>query len=285
MNQTVVNSDKVASFIRDVAADKIIPRFQKLQAHEISAKSGPTDLVTVADIEAEIALTDILRDYLPGSLVVGEEAVSKGAIGIDTLRAHDGPIWIIDPVDGTSNFAAGTPLFGCMVALVKGGRTVAGWIYDIPNGHMGIAEQGAGVTLDGNRVRFSGQFDGRALSDIDGFVARKFLPKIIRPIIDERLEAIRSFKTYACAAMDYLALLREERAFSMYTRIKPWDHLPGSLMVAEAGGQTLKWDKTVYEPGDEWGGLINTVSPALWPRIYDQFVVPVIDKLPAPDRV
>lgn len=285
MTNTVVNSDKVAEFIRDVAADKIIPRFQKLQAHEINTKSGPTDLVTVADIEAEIALTEILLDYLPGSLVVGEEAVSKGAIGIDTLRSHDGPIWIIDPVDGTSNFAAGTPLFGCMVALVKGGETIAGWIYDIPNGRMGIAEKGAGVTLDGNPIRFSGQYDGRALSDLDGFVARKFLPKVIKPIIDEKLEAIRSFKTYACAAMDYLALLREERAFSMYTRIKPWDHLPGSLMIAEAGGTTLKWDKTIYQPGDEWGGLINSVSPSLWPILHDHFVVPVVGKLPAPDRV
>lgn len=281
----VVDSDKVADFMRDVAADKIAPRFQKLQAHEIDTKSGPTDFVTIADIEAEIALTAILRDYLPGSLVVGEEAVSKGTVTLEALKGHDGPVWIIDPVDGTANFAAGTPLFGCMVALVKGGQTIGGWIYDIPGGHMGIAEQGAGVTLDGTRVHFTGQFDKRPLADIDGFVARKFLPKSIRPIIDERLAAIRSYKTYACAAMDYLALLREERAFSMYTRIKPWDHLPGSLMIAEAGGSTLKWDKTTYRPGDEWGGLINTVSPALWPQIYDQFVAPVLDQLPAPDRV
>lgn len=285
MTSEVVNSDKVADFIRDVAADKIMPRFQKLQAHEISTKSGPTDFVTIADIEAEIALTEILLDYLPGSLVVGEEAVSKGAVDLDVLRRHDGPVWIIDPVDGTANFAAGTPLFGCMVALVKGGETIGGWIYDIPGGHMAIAEKGAGVTVDGASIRFSTRYDGMPLADMDGFVARKFLPKSIRPIIDEKLEAIRSFKTYACAAHDYLALLREERAFSMYTRIKPWDHLPGSLMVAEAGGTTLKWDKTTYRPGDEWGGLINSVSPALWPVLYDQFVAPVLDKLPAPDRV
>lgn len=279
MSTKVVDSDKVAVIIRDVAADKIIPRFQKLQAHEIDTKSGPTDFVTIADIEAEVELTRLLPDTLPGSIVVGEEAVSKGTAGIDTLRTHDGPIWVIDPVDGTANFAAGTPYFGCMVALVVGGQTVAGWIYDIPGGHMAIAERGAGVTVDGVRTRFSSRYDGIPLSDMDGFVARKFLPSSIRPIIDEQLTAIRSFKTYACAAHDYLALLREERAFSMYTRIKPWDHLPGSLMMDEAGGATLKWDKNIYRPGDDWGGLINTTTPGLWPLIHDHFVTPVWDKI------
>jgi len=282
---TTINHDQIATYIREVAAEKITPRFQKLQDHEIDTKTGPTDFVTIADIEAEHELTRILKDVLPGSLVVGEEATSRGEVGIDTLRQEDSPVWIIDPVDGTSNFASGTPRFGCMVALVRGGQTVGGWIFDIPGDRVAISEKGAGVALDGTMVRFSDKYADLPLNELEGFVARKFLPKSIRPAIDARLEDIKSFKTYACAAHDYLALLEEKRAFSMYTRIKPWDHLPGSLMMDEAGGTTLKWDKTAYQPGDDWGGLINTTTPALWPIIHDHFVAPIWGDLQAASKL
>lgn len=280
-----INPDKVADYIRAVSADKITPRFQKLQDHEVNTKSGPTDLVTIADIEAEHELTRILSDYLPGSLVVGEEATSRGEVGIETLRGEDGPVWIIDPVDGTSNFASGNPRFGCMVALVQGGQTTHGWIFDIIGDRMAVAEKGAGTAVNGAAVRFDDRDAGQPLSALEGFVARKFLPKAIRPAIDARLADIKSFKTYACAAHDYLALLEQKRAFSMYTRIKPWDHLPGSLMIEAAGGTTLKWDKTAYEPGDDWGGLINTTSPVLWPVIHEHFVTPIWDDIRAAQKL
>jgi fructose-1,6-bisphosphatase/inositol monophosphatase family enzyme len=280
-----IDPEKVADYIRAVAADKITPRFQKLKDHEIDTKSGPTDFVTIADIEAEHELTRILSASLPGSLVVGEEATSRGEVGIETLRGEDGPVWIIDPVDGTSNFASGNPRFGCMVALVQGGQTTHGWIFDIIGDRMAVAEKGAGVAINGAPVRFDDRDAGQPLSTLEGFVARKFLPKSIRPAIDERLEAIKSFKTYACAAHDYLALLEQKRAFSMYTRIKPWDHLPGSLMIEAAGGTTLKWDKTAYEPGDDWGGLINTTTPSLWPVIHDHFVTPIWDDIQAAQKL
>ena len=147
-----MNPEKIAEIIKDVALAKIVPRFQSLAEDEISTKSGPSDLVTIADIESEIELTRILKDILPGSLVVGEEAVSKNEMDMSVLGTESDPIWVIDPVDGTHNFAHGKPSFATIIALVKGGQVVQGWIYDIPNDRFSMAEQGAGVVLAGERL-------------------------------------------------------------------------------------------------------------------------------------
>lgn len=127
-----IDHDKIAALLREVAADKITPRFQKLTDEEIRTKSGPEDLVTIADEEAETELTRRLQDLLPGSLVLGEEAVAHGSVRHDILKNNDTPVWVVDPVDGTRNFARGTPQFGTILALVHKGECVAGWIYQIP---------------------------------------------------------------------------------------------------------------------------------------------------------
>lgn len=277
--------DQIPDILRAVAADKIVPRFQALADHEISAKTGPTDLVTIADIEAEAELTRILQDLDPAYAVLGEEAVSRAEVSSNLFSTHAGGVWVIDPVDGTNNFASGNPHFGCMLALVERGEVVAGWIYDIMGDRMAIAVKGGGVTLNGATMSFAGRTAPADLAALDGFIARKFLPKIIRPEVEERLADINSFKSYGCAAHDYLSLLEGGRHFSMYTRIKPWDHLAGSLIIREGGGESRKWDQTVYRASDEWGGLINTPDPALWPRIHAHFVEPVWSKLIASPRL
>jgi len=263
-----IDPEKIASYIREVAADKIIPRFQQLEQHEISTKSGPTDLVTVADLEAEEELTRIFKDILPGSHVVGEEAVSKKEIDIGLLRSESGHIWVIDPVDGTLNFANGDKKFGTIVALVKGGQTVQGWILDIPNDRIAMAEQGAGVEVNGVRKSFPTTLD--SLKNTRGFISRKFLPPKLREELKDILDKkFGNIETYMCCAHEYLDILAGEAYFCMYSRIRPWDHLAGGMMMSEAGGFVRKWDKSPYGPGDERGGLICTQDEAVWDKIYD----------------
>ena len=102
-----IDPDRVAAILRETAETEILPRFRTLASHEISEKN-PGDLVTVADQASEAMLTRRLADLIPGALIVGEEAheVSPEALG----EINDGPwAWIIDPLDGTHNFAHGTP--------------------------------------------------------------------------------------------------------------------------------------------------------------------------------
>lgn len=268
-----IDSDKIAQIIMDVAQDKIVPRFRMLEDHEVRSKSNPTDLVTVADEEAEVELTRILKDILPGSYVVGEEAVSSGAITRDILKDSNATVWVVDPVDGTGNFARGDEVFGTMVALIKGGERVMSWIYQIPSKRMITGEKGAGVRIDGaaftqdNRVAEAAEF-----STMRGFVSRKFMPAHIRPYVDENVKIMKDVSTLMCCAYEYVQILEGESAFSVYKRIEPWDHLAGVLLLEEAGYYVRKWDGTPYNPADLDGGLINAPNEEMWRRLHGPFV-------------
>ena len=123
--------DDVVTLMREVARDIVMPRFQNLRADEISEKALD-DFVTVADRESEIRLAEGLSRILPEAGIIGEEACESDPAILD--RAGDGLNWIIDPIDGTGNFAAGRSPFGIMIALADAGTTLAGWILYPPTG-------------------------------------------------------------------------------------------------------------------------------------------------------
>ena len=128
---TVPAPEAVNAIIREATEAEILPRFKNLRASQIREKK-PNQLVTEADIEAEKVLARRLTDLLPGA-VVGEESVEHAPALMDAL-GRPGPVWVIDPVDGTANFAHGRPRFAVAVALVVDGETLAGWIHDpVPN--------------------------------------------------------------------------------------------------------------------------------------------------------
>lgn len=269
----VIDHDKISDIIREVAADKIEPRFRQLAEDEIQIKTSPTDLVTIADIEAEIELTRILKDVLPGSQVVGEEVVSKGDVLRDVIGSYDGPVWVVDPVDGTNNFASGNPVFGTMVALVDKGERVASWIYQVPTKRMVTAQKGGGVRIGGQPLPdIQRPLPNADFSTLHAFISRKFVPPKMRPFIDEKVKLLANATTYMCCAWEYVQVLEGDAAFSVYKRIEPWDHLAGVLLLEEAGFYIRKWDGTPYLASDLEGGLVNAPSEEIWQRAHKHFV-------------
>jgi len=269
----IIDHDKVSDIIREVAAEKIVPRFQQLSAGDIRTKSGPNDLVTIADEEAELELTRILPGILPGSLVLGEEAVSSGNVLRDVMKQTDYPVWVVDPVDGTNNFAHGRPVFGTMVALISGGERIASWIYQIPRERMVSGEKGAGVRIDGAKFNpVAKPADNVDFKNLNAFISRKFMPPKIRPYVEGKIAMLKDATSYMCCAWEYVALMEGEAAFSVYKRIEPWDHLAGALLLEECGFTVRKWDRTAYTGSDLEGGLINAPSKAIWERAFDAFL-------------
>jgi len=267
----MLDINKVTDLVSEVAATEVMPRFQSLQDHEVSEKKGG-DLVTVADVAAERVLTRRLSGLLPGSLVVGEEAVHDSPDLMEHL-SDDGPVWTIDPVDGTGNFARGKPVFAVMVGLLKGGETVAGWIHDPVNARTAVAELGSGARLDGAVL------PGNSASDLAEMVgtlhASSYASKEISSQVQQRRARLNTIKSLSCAGWEYLRLAQGEMQFSLFTRLMPWDHVPGTLIFSEVGGCALCLDGTPYRGGRyREAGLLMAPNRDSWKAIEQTLFAP-----------
>jgi fructose-1,6-bisphosphatase/inositol monophosphatase family enzyme len=243
--------EQVTALIREAAEADILPRFQRLAAGDIREKA-PGQLVTDADVEAEHRLSRTLTALLPGA-VVGEEAVSADPTLLSAL-GRPGAVWVIDPVDGTANFAHGNPRFAVIVALVVDGRTVMGWIHDpIPNRTV-FSEIGQGAWLGSQRLHLRTDL---ALAEMAGSVKRKAAIKA----------RVASIARKGSAAHDYLDLATGALNFAHFQQLMPWDHAAGVLIHAEAGGYAALMDGTPYQPDLKAGELLLAPNRAAWDEI------------------
>ena len=249
--------ERVLDLMKTAAAEIVMPRFQTLADGEIDEKDGG-ELVTIADIETEKWLTARLPDLLPGSVVVGEEAVFADKQVFARLSGDD-PVWIIDPIDGTWNFAHGRPIFAVMISLVYRGEVVAGWIYE-PVGDTAVTGvRGEGVQFNGEPVRLDlrDRLDG-----IIGTAARHLFEQA-----EMRRNLISEVHRPNCAGHEYVLILSGKRAFSAYTKLMPWDHAAGSFLVCEAGGYSALLDGRRYNLAHPEGNLLTAESAEMWHRI------------------
>ena len=168
----------LVNLVRRTARAEILPRFRNLAAAEIFEKSGPEDLVTEADHAAEAMLTRGLREMFPGALVVGEEAVSRDPSIADGIARAE-LAFIVDPVDGTWNFARGLSTFGVIVAATRKGVPVFGLLYDPVMDDWLIADETTPARhvrpgRPARQVRVSG---GGDINEMSGFIPLYLLPK------------------------------------------------------------------------------------------------------------
>jgi fructose-1,6-bisphosphatase/inositol monophosphatase family enzyme len=257
--------DQVAELIREVATTIVLPRFRHLTASEIQQKA-PGDVVTIADQEAERVLTAGLTALLPGSEVVGEEAVAADP-GILDRVGDRGSVWIVDPVDGTNNFAAGKTPFAVMVALLRDGAPAASWILDVVADRMAIAEAGSGAYIDGVRVKTRTDAPGAAA--MNGTLARHYFPAGLRDQMNANAGAFESVTNgHHCAGYEYPSVATDEQQFAMFWRILPWDHVPGALFVREAGGVVRHLDGDEYQPTNSEHGLLVAPNEDIWRTVH-----------------
>lgn len=248
----------VAALMEKVAADVVLPRYRNLAAHEVSEKAAD-DFVTIADKESEVALAEGLARILPEAGMIGEEACAADPSILDD--AGKGLRWIIDPIDGTGNFAAGRPPFGIMVALTDNGVTQAGWIYDPLTGRMCHAALGGGAFVDQEPV--SARESGATLPI--AALAVYFMTPEQRADIRARAEASFTLVDIPrCAAEQYPRLVLGQNDIAIFERSLPWDHAAGALFLNEAGGRLARRDGTPYLVGDGRSGLLGASSPRLW---------------------
>lgn len=226
----------VEQAVRKAAAAEIMPRFRQLAAHEIDEKSGPHDLVTDADRKAEEYLTEVLVELLPGSVVVGEEAVHADPATYEALQG-EAPVWIVDPVDGTRQFVHGDPGFCTLVALAQRGVVLASWTYAPVRDQLAVAIRGRGALLDGEPLLPGAPDPGRDLQ-----VATSHPDYTTddqkRALLGLRTEGVNA-RPCGSAGLEYLAVARGELDAVAFSWEAAWDHAAGLLLVEEAGGAHL----------------------------------------------
>ena len=267
--------DDLAGLLRDAAATEIMPRFRNLAAGDVAEKSGPLDLVTEADTAAERAITAGLSRLFPGCLVIGEEAASADPSLLDGLADAEICV-VVDPIDGTSNFAAGVTLFGTMAAVIVRGEIVASVIHDPVCGDDVRALRGEGAwrqAAEGGRTALR-VADAAPAARMTGAVAWRHLPAAIRAGVCSRLPRVAQSWDFRCAAVQYRMAASGQCHYLFYNRLLPWDHAPGWLLHAEAGGFSAHFDGRPYLPAQMSGGLICAPDRASWQALRDALLEP-----------
>ncbi|WP_408896347.1 inositol monophosphatase family protein [Nocardioides sp. R1-1] len=244
----------VLTLLQDVAAEVINPRFRAL-ADEQVAEKNPGDLVTVADHESEALITAALQAAYPDALVLGEEAMAADP-GLLERFADAEHAFTVDPVDGTKNFVHGSPDHAVMVAEVLRGEVTRGWIWQPQHAASYVAERGGGAWHNGERLSVA-----TAPHGVPFRTAR-------RSWVGRELDGLGALElTWACCGIDYPHLIAGDARALLYSRSMPWDHLPGGLILAEAGGVIGQHDGSPWRPQALSGGLVAAPDRATYDAV------------------
>jgi fructose-1,6-bisphosphatase/inositol monophosphatase family enzyme len=257
--------DSMHVLLREVTAKVITPRYQRLAAHEITSKLAD-DVVTIADHEAEAMLAEGLAK-IADIPVVGEEAAFADDSVFDRLT---GDCWIVDPLDGTRNFAKGQPPFGILIAMASGGEAHSGWIYDCLSDRFCVAHRGQGAFVNGEKIvaRPTGEDPPVAA------ISLIFMDPAKREAVKDVIADYRLADIPYCAAEQYPRLALGVNDLAIFERTLPWDHAAGALWLNEAGGKCARLDGSPYRV-DRWRdkGLLGAASPRLWDEMAERLEV------------
>jgi myo-inositol-1(or 4)-monophosphatase len=204
-------------------------------------KKGPSDLVTQADIESEKQIIDVLRYRFPDHRILGEESGLSSAGQADWL-------WVIDPLDGTTNFAHQLPFFSISIAFALNGEVVVGVVLNPVSGELFCSVKGKGATLNGQRIQVTHEEKISECLLVTGFPYDK--EKEIQPLMtrfENCLKAARGIRRLGSAALDlcFVACGRFDGFWE--ENLKPWDTAAGMIIAREAGAKVTDFSGADYK--------------------------------------
>lgn len=233
-----------------------IIRGRFLTEKEVSFK-GRSDIVTDVDLAAEKVILDLVRDEYPEFSILSEES--------DPITTGSPYTWVVDPIDGTRNFAEGIPHFCVVVALAKDGQMVVGVTYDPLKEELFTAQQGQGAFLNGNPISVSGRQEvADCILGFDlGYVDEKAGTAL--DMMRSLWPGLQSMRLMGSAGLGlaYAAAGRFDLYF--HHSLSPWDIASGLLLAREAGGQ-------VVDRQGQPAGLYTPSVIASSPRLIDRFL-------------
>lgn len=268
---TTEQKNKVENIIRDVGDNCIFPYFQNLVQGDISYKESINDPVTIADQKAEALLKDGLTALLPDSLFVGEELYATDKTVLRYLDQSDRPVWLVDPIDGTSNFIKGKAGFGIMVCLLDNGVPVASWFYEVPAKKMVAFYAPRSLSENGQPMPFRQGF-GKPYKGLIGQRLHQFpeMQKLKAECQDMVIGASQE-----PSIIFYQQMLAGEIDFLVFKVAHPWDHLPGIAMVASNGAVCAQWSGEAIRYSAVGAGIVVARNSEILSFVLKNIVEPL----------
>ncbi len=224
--------NKLRIEIQNAAREELLPRFARVK-RGIKADGS---FITEADLAVQGRLEDYLRQHWPDVAFLGEEMEAEAQ---KALMTSGQPYWCLDPLDGTSNFAAGIPYYAVSLALISEGRSQLGIVYDPSRDECFSAQAGQGAMI--NDEALNTVATGLALSQTTALIDFKRLPsELAARLVTERPYA--SQRSFGGVALDWCWLAAGRCHIYLHGRQNLWDYAAGLLVFSEAGGQSINLD-------------------------------------------
>ena len=269
---TPAHQQQIINIVRRAARAEITSRYGILEPDEIFAKSRSDDLVTIADLAAEAMISRALQIAFPTALVVGEEAATKNPDLVSEIA--DAPLaFVIDPVDGTWNFANGLAVFGTIVAVTQFGRPAFGLIYDPVSDDWAIADDESAARMDrpsGVETPLKAAM-GKQIDALTGFVSLNMFTKEMQPKVAAAIPSLGRVHALRCSAHEYRMIAQGRADFLLTAQLHPWDHLAGALICERAGCHVEMLDGGPYDASRLEGHLLVAPDRQTWNRLKKVF--------------
>ena len=262
----------IVNIIRRAAKAEIMPRFRSLAADDVRTKSHANDLVTEADTASEVMITRALKIAFPNALVVGEEAVADDPDLIKQI-VNAQLAFIIDPIDGTWNYAHGIAVFGVIIAVTQFGRPVFGLIYDPIADDWAIADDDSPARMEtaNNVSRPLKASMGKPLDALIGYVPLHMFPKEKQHELAAALPGFTRTHPLGCSAHEYRMIAQGHADFVLTGSLHPWDHAAGALICERAGAHVEMLDGGPYLASRHEGHLLVAPDRTTWNRLKKVF--------------
>ncbi|RNF52069.1 inositol monophosphatase [Marinomonas hwangdonensis] len=284
MNLDKATQERLINIVRQAGQEIVMPNFRQLNAADVETKSCLTDLVTMADKASEAFITDEIQQAFPDWDIVGEEAVAEDPSTTDKIATADTCV-IIDPIDGTWNYAHGSPEFGLILAVVVKGVTRFGLLYDPVNDDWIYANRGEGAFFQRTAMSEKGKHQTPAqaplplkihsdaelnldklfgIMSVNSYTGQKKQDFALKASRFVRINNLPSCPAYRQIAQGHFH-------FSLTYKMLPWDHAAGVLIYTEAGGICRTLDGQEYRPTMLDGEMLAAQSEEQWQALAEYF--------------
>lgn len=250
------NLDDLVPLVKAIAREEIMPRFN----HTDCRVKADGSVVTEADLAVQQRLAGVLRERYPQFGLLGEEMDEAQQQAV--LEGSGQGLWCLDPVDGTSNYAGGLPLFCISLGLVIGGEPALGLVYDPIRDECFAAERGRGAWLNGVRLRCEpvGRPLRRCVAMVD---FKRLAPRLAAELVAR--PPYSSQRYLGSGALEWSWLAAGRFQVYLHGQQKPWDYAAGALILAEAGGfsETLRGEP-IFPSGMQSRSVVAAVDGELF---------------------